>query len=665
MKKVLTWMLATALILVLTSSALASGAYVPGSYSAEADGIGKVTVTVTFDENSITDVQMDLSHETENIGSVIGEDMRSRILEAQSGDVDVVAQATVTSNAILTAVNSCIGQAKGNNMTSGEGKYAPGIYTMIEYGMGRIAVTYTFDENSITDVTLDLSEETPEIGQAIADKMRSDILAAQSDAIDTVTGATITSEAVKRTIGYAMARAQMKKNNQVIASNLKDHYDVVVVGAGAAGLMAAYELQTNHPDVDYIVLEKESYLGGAIDFSGGAISGLSSHRQMENGTTFTTDDIINLYTVSSDTTDINTTLLSNVFSSSGEMLTTLEEAGAPFSYEILSAAVYNDKVYTQWPMGLAYYGGRIQMGFLYKFFLERGVQIATNTEVADLDVEDGVVKGVILKDGRSITADAVLLATGGFGSNLELCKELIPQWTRGAAEAFHGATGDGLIWTRNHFNSKLVGSGAMGRMYTIDMYDPLAFDSRFMVAAEGVRFINETSPKYAITRYIADETEDAKAYMILDSNCKPEMIAERVAAGRIKPYDTLEALAEDYGIDAENLAASVARFNQMVENGVDEDFGVDLASTGKIETAPFYCDVIECNYFGTLPSPTVNNTLQVLDGEGNAVPGLFAAGELVIGNVATRQYPGMGQGISWAMNSGRFAAEQIALLLQK
>lgn len=103
----------------------------------------------------------------------------------------------------------------------------------------------------------------------------------------------------------------------------------------------------------------------------------------------------------------------------------------------------------------------------------------------------------------------------------------------------------------------------------------------------------------------------------------------------------------------------------MVEKGVDEDFGVDLTDTGKIETAPFYCNVFSCNYFGTLPGPQVSNALGILDGDGNAVPGLYGAGELVIGNVATRQYPGMGQGISRAMNSGTFAADQIAEKLGK
>ncbi|MCI9263800.1 MAG: FAD-dependent oxidoreductase [Oscillospiraceae bacterium] len=95
----------------------AKGLYTPGTYSATATGMGEITVTMTFDANAITDVTLDLSKETENIGQVAGEDLKKAILEAQGADIDAVSGATVTTNAVKEAAKACIAQAKGESVT--------------------------------------------------------------------------------------------------------------------------------------------------------------------------------------------------------------------------------------------------------------------------------------------------------------------------------------------------------------------------------------------------------------------------------------------------------------------------------------------------------------------------------------------------------------------
>ena len=88
------------------------GKYTPGTYTATAQGLeSEVTVTMTFDETSITDVVIDVSGETEDIGAAIGDTMKEAILSAQSADVDAVSGASITSNAVKTAANDCIAQA--------------------------------------------------------------------------------------------------------------------------------------------------------------------------------------------------------------------------------------------------------------------------------------------------------------------------------------------------------------------------------------------------------------------------------------------------------------------------------------------------------------------------------------------------------------------------
>ncbi len=93
--------------------AAAAGVYTPGTYSATAQGMGPVTVTMTFDENSITDVALDLSNETDTIGQAAGDDLKAALLKNQSADIDAIAGATVTTNAVKKAARDCIAQAKG------------------------------------------------------------------------------------------------------------------------------------------------------------------------------------------------------------------------------------------------------------------------------------------------------------------------------------------------------------------------------------------------------------------------------------------------------------------------------------------------------------------------------------------------------------------------
>lgn len=92
------------------------GIYQPGTYSAKASGIGDVVVTMTFDSNKITDVVLDVSHETPNIGQAAAKQLRQSLLKAQSADIDAVSEASITSQAVHKAAAKCIAQAKGDVM---------------------------------------------------------------------------------------------------------------------------------------------------------------------------------------------------------------------------------------------------------------------------------------------------------------------------------------------------------------------------------------------------------------------------------------------------------------------------------------------------------------------------------------------------------------------
>ena len=267
-----------------TKNMEAAGSFTPGTYSAEAQGFGMVGVTATFNETNITDLELDVSQETPEIGGAAADTLKDAVLTAQSAEIDGVAGASLTSEAVRQAVQSVINQASGvaddaaaetgtdgaaadaaeagSDDTATEavadageagsadaadaadtdtadaaadtaeagtadaaadtaeagaagadqaavaaGSYTPGSYSAVALGFGNVTATVTFDETSITDITLDTSEETPEIGGAAADTLRDQVLAAQSAQIDGVAGASLTSNAVCNAVTNAMVQA--------------------------------------------------------------------------------------------------------------------------------------------------------------------------------------------------------------------------------------------------------------------------------------------------------------------------------------------------------------------------------------------------------------------------------------------------------------------------
>lgn len=290
------------------------------------------------------------------------------------------------------------------------------------------------------------------------------------------------------------------------------------------------------------------------------------------------------------------------------------------------------------------------------------------TTAEELLVEDGAVTGVVVSDSEtrySIHAKAVLLATGGFGSNPELMKEYLPLFADGFSSANPGATGDGILMTRQ-FGTPVVGDGSMGSIVAPDGTNLI--DSYFLVNKEGERFIGEAEPKYVIQRACSQQT-DHETFLLADSSYETmDTIEEKIEKGYVKQYDTIEELAADNGIDAEVLKTTIDSYNAAADAGEaipagEYELSADKAT--RIEAAPFYLEKVTLRYFGTIPGIQVDNNCQVLDGQGNVVEGLYASGELVAGNAFTRQYPGVGIGISFAANSGSYAVEQIARLLEQ
>lgn len=249
-----------------------------GTYTAAAMGMdGDVTVELTVEGDAITDVKVDVSGETPGIGAEIGDTVIQQILDAQSAEIDGVAGATVSSDAVRAAVADALAQASGEAAdTDAELAFTPGTYTETTSGYnGPVEIAVTFDETNVTGIEVVNSAETAQVGTLAYDILIPEIIEANGTGIDGVAGATFTTRALKEAVNTAAEEAGAT-NLSAFTSNtievtaqdpIEGTWDVVVVGAGGAGIAAAAQAAQDGNTV--LVIEKNAQVGGNTLVSGG------------------------------------------------------------------------------------------------------------------------------------------------------------------------------------------------------------------------------------------------------------------------------------------------------------------------------------------------------------------------------------------------------------
>ncbi len=283
-KRILVWVLTLCL---LATFAVAEAAYAPGTYKATAAGFGgDVTVTMTFDEGSITDVQIVGDAETDGVGSVAIEQLPAAILEAQSADIDGVTGASFTSKAICLAAQDCIDQARG---VTEEVSVAmkPGEYTGQGIGFRisePVTVTVKVSEDRIESIAVDQENisDTKAMVQTVVDKLVPRMLEYQSVSVDAVCGATGTSNGVRQAVEAALAEAIVAGGGD--AKDVKAFYrsipkvdeteeltaDVLVVGLGGSGMAAA--LSSAEQGLNVLAIDKAAKWGGNAVLTSGPMA---------------------------------------------------------------------------------------------------------------------------------------------------------------------------------------------------------------------------------------------------------------------------------------------------------------------------------------------------------------------------------------------------------
>lgn len=569
------------------------------------------------------------------------------------------------------------------------GIYTPGTYTGTAAGKnGDVKVEVTFSANAIDSVKVVEHSETAGISDGAIENIPAAIVENQSLAVDTVSGATITSDAILKAVADAVAQAggdvEALKNAAAPASEKEAKElsaDVIVVGGGGAGMAAATRLAQLGKSV--ILVEKSGFLGGAISVSGGNQVVMGSQLQIDNGVA---DDSVESMVADFEANGAN--------KNNKEILTLFaENVGATTDWLVASCGITFEEGLHQ--LGeyshnreLAYTGGGA--GFaeaMRKAVEEAGVQVLLNTKAESLIADNGTVTGVKAASSDAdytLTAGNVVLATGGYGANKDmLTDEMKSALYYGPASS----TGEGIQM------AQAVGAQTAnmeyGKRYPngIEVSEGMAKStiagnivgwtmSAILVNKDGNRVVNEK----ASNRTILEEElkqEGGELYLLLDAETfeawKAKLAPAGISDADIEKYleangtttpvfahgETLEEAAAAAGINADNLKATVEKYNGFVAKGSDDDFGrAATYLTKTIGEGPYYIVEQKPRFATTMGGLVINTSMQVLNEAGEPISGLYAAGENC-GQVMGDDSPS-GANNAWALTSGKLAADAIA-----
>ncbi len=539
--------------------------------------------------------------------------------------------------------------------------------------MGNITVSVVVNENAIESVTVTAQNETPDIAGAALEQIPAAIVANQSLVVDTVAGATVTSNAIIAATEAALVLAGADVEAFKAVEAIDDPVevfeyttDVVVIGAGGAGVAAAVEAFDNGAQV--ILLEKTGAIGGTTATSQGMIAGYETYKTKEQDIHYTVDEMYhNLMNNASYRLDPELTML------------TVEKSGETVDYlHDRMGMEFDDTIWT--------YYGNLQMmhvvtgaGSAMKTAMEATlanttIDLQLNTKATELIMnEDGSVKGVKAERGNDtvyVYADSVVIATGGYAYNPELTVRLDPEKAGTMGIGWDGATGDGIIMASNvgaaltHLQDMMcvlkdyeIMAFHNGNSTTANVSSFISRDNTVLVGANAKRFCDEKDIGYmtqALNSPIFDQMHRDNLGYVWAISDVASLEAKGVVRGLGMEFitaETFEELAEKMELDAAALTETLTNYNSYVAAGHDPEFGRLLLAE---LTAPYAAvKVMPCEII-TYGGIARNVNAEVIRADGTVIPGLYTAGE------ASANSAYMGCTVSNAFTWGRIAGDNAA-----
>lgn len=592
------------------------------------------------------------------------------------------------------AASSTSAPASSSANSAQPASYQAGTYTGVGTGMdGAIKLDVTFSDSAITDIQIQEQNETAGICEWAYDTLLPEIIEYQSLAVDSVSGATITSAGIKSAIADAVAQAGgdtdalRKAEVPSKAEDAEYEYDVVVVGGGLSGLMSAIRAAKSGANV--ALIEKTGVLGGSSVTASGnfACAETEEHIQpmydawMQKNATNTRN------TVEEDMLqalcDVSPDVIAELRDDGVEFtITTVEATGSQtFVCSASEKAVANAatiQLASAEPIGK---GGEQLIKNLTAICEKVGVTIYLNTPGTQLLTDDtGAVVGVVSESKkygtRTFHAGAVVLCTGDYAKNAELTAQINPRAAGEFSATAVGNTGDGIQMALAVGGVLDEFQESMSGVFTADPYNMPTIGQKFnsypfeavVLTMDGQRVFREDGGCHQqMVHYIRDDDLDT-AWCVMDQkiadsfiNLEQYLAATEKGHPAIKAYkaDSLDELAALTGMDAATLNATIAQYNALAEQGEDTDRGKDAKYLDAIEEGPFYAVLLynatRGNYGGIVTSPAA----EVVDADGNAIAGLYAGGILSSGAFFADYYAG-GEALAVAANMGYISGENAA-----
>ncbi len=593
--------------------------------------------------------------------------------------------------AILAAALILIGCGSNAKKMS----YTAGTYTATAQGMnGEVTVSVTFDNSSIKKITIDKHQETVGISDAAIKQIPEQIIKMQSLAVDTVSGASVTSKAILSAVSSAVEQAggdvdtlKMSKMQAKAGKTVQKNADVIVVGGGGAGLSAAIAACQNNAKV--ILIEKTALLGGNTIRAGGPYNAVDPERQanVQPASEAAMKSLERLLKVSpkndlhkkyqdqlqKELDAYKAQKPNHLFDCLALHILQTYDGGdyagkiefiEKMCSESLNAAewlesnglVWRDTIVTVpgglWPRAHVPQNaaGSDYINTNKKLAEKMGVEIILNCKGESLIKKDGRITGVkaVQSNGTQVILNAkkaVVLASGGFAASKEMRKKYNSLLNENLGTTNNPAnTGDGITMAEK-VNANLIG---MEYIQCLPLGNPetgglngwiggIGVEYYYQVNKSGKRFMAEDGRRDVMTKALLEQP-GSFSYVIADShvtfkdgkNLWGDDVEKLVADKKIFRADTIEDLAKQIGIDPAVLKQTNDAFNKAVEAGKDNEFGRSLFGQ-KMDKAPFYASPRMPTVHHTMGGIEINLDTQVLDKNGNVIPGLYAAGEVTGG----------------------------------